>query len=84
MSLPLVAGGLGLVAPGIVGVPYRCFRWLKDGIWPEITLSTLGLERIEFSWVGLQKIADFLVFDTPIEFIVMGISYIVVHLSVSD
>jgi hypothetical protein len=54
--LPLV------IAPAIVG--WQTFEWLRDGVWTDLNLvwglAQAGLPLPQSSWLGIQKILDWL------------------------
>ena len=77
-------GGLavaGVVLPIPIGLAFRGFIWLRDGVWMQITFSSLGIPRPKVDWVGIQKIVDFY-YTSPAD-VVVAVSVFVVALIMS-
>jgi hypothetical protein len=70
-----------LLLPGPALLVWQAYRWLKDGYWTEVPASTaltyMGCPLPMVSWIGLQKIIDWLL-DIPTSLILFGLSIIVV------
>ena len=63
----LGAGGF-LLALAIVG--WQTIQWLKVGAWSPLAVNDalvlLGIARPTFPWLGLQTLADSLVYECPL------------------
>jgi len=70
-----------LLLPGPALLVWQAYRWLKDGYWTEVPASTaltyMGCPLPMVSWIGLQKIIDWLL-DIPTSLILFVLSIIVV------
>jgi hypothetical protein len=54
---------VGLCACGAAVIGWQVLEWLRLGAWPVVTVQSLfnhfDLARPESSWVGVQKIIDY-------------------------
>jgi hypothetical protein len=67
--------------PGPALLVWQAYRWLKDGYWTAVPVSKaliyMGCPPPMVSWVGLQKIIDWLL-NIPTSLILFVLSIIVV------
>ena len=58
------AAGLFLLLAGPVEFGWELLTWLKTGVWPDLTVAEgiawLGWPEPTFSWVGVQRILDWI------------------------
>ena len=71
----MVAGGFAVLA-GIITGGLHLLSWLQDGVWPSYStaqmLRDLGLGEPRVSWVGVQKILDWILAASAVGFLVWG------------
>lgn len=58
-------------------------KWLKSGEWSSYTLSTLGVEQSNTSWIGLNKALQFIL-DLPVALDLLIAGFVFIYIFTRD
>ena len=63
---------IGIFLVPIGGMVYRSYSFLRYAKWPEITLTTFGVSKLNITdWEGIKLIQEF-IWSSPFELVFIG------------